>query len=180
MGLGQSTFPQNHSSGLFENKTAVSDMRSLQRGDHIIRKIWFNGIDHHGIYLGNDRVAHFYHSPGATGKSAMKNEGSIRIDNIDVFADGKQVFVAKHRKTKFREEIARTAEHCARDPTWFGNYNLLTNNCQHFAYYCVTGQRKMTPFDSEDAQFVSLMPPGVVLTNREHWISRIGEPRGCF
>uniref|UniRef100_A0A7E4VIY7 LRAT domain-containing protein n=1 Tax=Panagrellus redivivus TaxID=6233 RepID=A0A7E4VIY7_PANRE len=111
---------------------------SLQRGDHIKRCLsGFRIADHHGIYLGENKVAHFNSPPGVTGKKIIKSEGSVRIDFYRVFAEKQPVFRVEHGKLKkSKNEVAELAEKLAEEETGKGKYHLFFNNCAHFVYYC--------------------------------------------
>ena len=40
-----------------------------------------------------------------------------------------------------REKIVKTAEYYLKNKEEWGDYNLVSNNCEHFATYCATGYK---------------------------------------
>ncbi|KAH3889000.1 hypothetical protein DPMN_013046 [Dreissena polymorpha] len=119
----------------FEDITKHSD---LQRGDHLAvsgNRICVKYF-HHGIFLGDEKgVADF----GGTGK----RDATLKIVNIHTFTNN-----GKRRLIRIKyaegcclhpEKAALNAEELVADPTKWGNYHLLTNNCEHFATKCKTG-----------------------------------------
>lgn len=107
----------------------------LQAGDHIKvnRKLYW----HHGIYCGNNEVIHY--TPGADGGVAdmLLGEGVVCLDSLDSFADGSDVKVVHYKSCADRRVVLRRA----RGRLGEREYNLVTNNCEHFATWCKTGSR---------------------------------------
>lgn len=113
----------------------IFDSRSLKEkniiaGDHIFvrRSIY----EHHGIYIGDGEVIHF------TGNLNSKKNAIIQIDSIKVFANGgviNKLSDDKSYKKYSRKEICRRAySKCGQ-----AGYNLLFENCEHFARWCRNG-----------------------------------------
>lgn len=84
--------------------------------------------DHHGIYIGNKQVIAY-----------LDHEG-IAICSYDKFKDGAEVSVVEHHSDRrYRGiEVARRAYSRLGE----NNYNLIFNNCEHFANWCVTDEEK--------------------------------------
>jgi hypothetical protein len=101
----------------------------MARGDHI--KVKDFGYSHHGVDCGDGTVIHF------AGHASQKRNPEIRRVTFDDFARGRRVFVVKHTYPLQPEEVIWRAESLigTRD------YDLLFNNCEHFAAWCVTGRR---------------------------------------
>lgn len=99
-----------------------------QPGDHLVsHRGWYT---HHGIYLGNGNVIHY--SGLADGLTA----GPICETSLTEFENGYGSSRRHHhRPLPPAQIIARARSRLGED-----SYNLLTNNCEHFAYWCVTGQ----------------------------------------
>ncbi|MEM8642255.1 MAG: lecithin retinol acyltransferase family protein [Cyanobacteria bacterium P01_G01_bin.54] len=101
----------------------------MARGDqiYVIRKWhhWDGVYEHHGIDCGDGTVIH-YRKPSET----------IERTSLRVFSQGKR-HRRRNRPTPFRPEVivqralSRLGEH---------KYHLLSNNCEHFATWCRTGQ----------------------------------------
>ncbi|KAH3736736.1 hypothetical protein DPMN_043309 [Dreissena polymorpha] len=47
------------------------------------------------------------------------------------------------------ETVAKNAEDLVANPTKWGNYDLLTNNCEHFASKCKTGKAESNQVNSK-------------------------------
>jgi len=98
----------------------------------VFRGIYF----HYGVYVGNGRVVHFC--------STTRNElDSLSADIVETsisrFANGDPISVDTQIAPVFdREEIVRRARKSI--GTKLGTYNLLSNNCEHFANWCRCGK----------------------------------------
>lgn len=99
----------------------------LKKGYHLaVRR---GKITHHGIYIGNDRVIHY------DGKEDY-GKNIIIETSFSEFKQGDPVMVVTHPSGYTPYEIverakSRLGEEC---------YGLITNNCEHFATWCVTGK----------------------------------------
>ncbi|XP_052238263.1 uncharacterized protein LOC127849575 [Dreissena polymorpha] len=112
----------------------IDEMGKLRKGDHIAvvqRKLFLGKtVLHHGIYTGDLKVIH------ATGRR------SVAVDDILKFI-GQSVFVRINYKKQFREPdiVVNFAQSCLQNPSKFGSFNIVKNNCEHFATLCKTGKR---------------------------------------
>ncbi|HDR4513816.1 lecithin retinol acyltransferase family protein [Bacillus cereus group sp. TH150LC] len=103
----------------------------------IIRVSFFRGTnllpEHYGIYDGEGWVYHF------TGDSIA--DARIRYTTLKEFEKGGMAYIEEVYSDKFDAEeiISRASSQVGSD---FGGYNLSKNNCEHFAYWCVTGIRR--------------------------------------
>lgn len=93
-----------------------------------------NGVtyQHHGIYVGNNRVVHYH------GTTKSKAEASIQETTLEVFLQGKSkdtYYFVDHQNSYAPEEIVRRA----RSRIGQRNYQLWGRNCEHFAQWCATG-----------------------------------------
>lgn len=81
---------------------------------------------HHGIYVGNNKVI------------ANLRKTGISVCSWDEFANGDEVSVRYHYNEPCysNEDIVRRAYSKLGED----NYLILTNNCEHFANWCVTGK----------------------------------------
>jgi cell wall-associated NlpC family hydrolase len=90
---------------------------------------------HFGIYAGNGRAVHYAYKGSASGLRTQ-----IKETPLGVFAKGNDVCVWRVSRADglscySREETLRRA----RSMVGVKNYNLLFNNCEHFAFWCKTG-----------------------------------------
>ena len=137
---------------LFSHKI---EREKLKPGDHIYAYRATGVYQHHGIYIGkwDIEVIHF------TGRETKsKSTAHIRVASLDTFlCDGELHLVLYDtdwaiEKLKIAgtshtmvsrpaSTVIATAISFAQNPHSWGDYHLLTNNCEHFATYCKTGVR---------------------------------------
>lgn len=96
------------------------------------------GYDHHGIYLGKfegvDVVIHY------SGFAKAFDKGEIEITTLDEFrGDSKCIYVVDYPDS---EKIYGKFEIIDRAFSKLGEneYHLFSNNCEHFACWCITGK----------------------------------------
>lgn len=111
----------------------------LKRGDHVAVKGTMDGKPyyHHGIFLSHTAgVAHYGHV----------NQTEARVQIIDLFyfmgggAGVRNIFRVTHKGARSGEEAAKTAEYLADRSGSHSVYDILNNNCEHFATKCKTGK----------------------------------------
>ena len=117
----------------------------LYPGAHIRAKV--NSFYHHGIYIGNDEVVQF-----GLPFEMYKNNDEVKVlrSNISEFCGNNDfievyVYSKKELKQKYSDEeiIKNALSHVGE-----GGYNILRNNCEHFANYCVFGVKKSEQIDN--------------------------------
>ncbi|MEB3886796.1 lecithin retinol acyltransferase family protein [Lyngbya sp. CCY1209] len=100
----------------------------MARGDQIYayREFWnMDGVyEHHGIDCGDGTAIH-YRKPSET----------IERTSLETFGRGQRIYI---RSYPFRY-IADTTIRRAESRLGERKYNLLFNNCEHFATWCITG-----------------------------------------
>ena len=89
-------------------------------------------FNHHGIDLGDGTVAHYLE-----GREILRSP-------VSEFSQGELVSVMDHTDASpagvtLRRAMSRLGEQ---------NYNLLFNNCEHFATWCKTGRHRSVQVDS--------------------------------
>ena len=122
-------------------------------GDHI--RVESNGYYHHGIYIGNNEVIQF-----GLPFDMFKDHKDIKIikSPIEDFLHGGflevRVYAKKELKLKkSNDEIIQTAYSMLGK----GDYNLLHNNCEHFANFCVFGVAISSQVDNVHKQIKDLL-----------------------
>lgn len=124
---------------------------ALRLGTHL--KVQRTGYTHHGIYVGNGNVVHY------SGFAEAFKKGKIELTSIDDFMGGeKDLYRVKYStqcKTYSDDEICERALSRLNE----NNYNLVTNNCEHFATWCVTGVER-----SEQVDAVKKMTTTVIIS----------------
>ena len=91
-----------------------------------------HGYMHHGIYAGNGQVIHY------SGFCHGYHRGPVAEVPIDSFSKGHGISICRHSSRFSSEEIVRRA----RSRLAENSYHLLSNNCEHFCTWCVTGCHK--------------------------------------
>ena len=113
----------------------------MKKGDIILvsvaRKAGF-GPRHYGVYDGNGGVYHF------SGETI--NDVYIQYSSIEEFAQGSHVKIDGQYKKRFTPaDIIKIAANAVGSE--FGGFNLIDNNCEHFATWCVTGKSQSVQTD---------------------------------
>lgn len=133
------------------------DTSSFLRGD--VLEVPRLHLTHYGIYLGDNRVAHFMPDillaltdnpkltqPVVSTKrlilGVLCRSASIRVDTVGDFAYGGDILVnhldqIHQRKALLNEEVAQRAEKLI----GLSTYSPLWNNCEHFVTHCRYGTR---------------------------------------
>ena len=91
---------------------------------------------HYGIYEGDGKVIDFSSSKGHETDAA---DACIREKSLSAFAKGRECSVDDSVEQKFSptETVRRARSQIGRRK---GEYNLATNNCEHFARECKSGK----------------------------------------
>lgn len=97
---------------------------------------------HHGIVVNDDKVIHY------SGFAEAFNKGCIEITDLDVFLGEATTFeVVNYPSCEVRysddEVVERAYSRLGED-----DYNLIFNNCEGFACWCITGKNKSEQVDS--------------------------------
>ena len=115
-------------------------------------------FNHHGIDLGDGTVAHY-----------LEGREILRSSLAD-FSQGQPVTIVSHDQPStpgvtLRRAMGRIGEQ---------NYNLLFNNCEHFAIWCKTGRHRSTQVDSvlERARHWSGLMPSALMRGLEVLVQR--------
>ena len=117
---------------LFEDEPTLILMdESIEAGDHISSPRTM--YSHHGIYVGNGKVIHY------SGFVDGISSGKIEHTNLENFSRNNSIFINRHKYRKYTgsEIVTRAYQRLGED--W---YNVLLNNCEHFAYWCIMGWHK--------------------------------------
>ena len=113
---------------------------------------------HHGIDLGDGTVAHYLE-----GREILRS-------SIDAFRQDQPITVIEHDAASatgvtLRRAMSRIGEQ---------NYNLLFNNCEHFATWCKTGRHRSGQIESalERARHWSGLMPSALMRGLELLVQR--------
>ena len=121
----------------------------LAAADHLQVPRQHGLFRHHGIDLGDGTVAHYLE-----GREILRS-------SRDDFSQGQPLSVIDHAEASpagvtLRRAMSRIGEQ---------NYNLLFNNCEHFATWCKTGRHRSGQIDSalkRARQWSGLMPSALM------------------
>ena len=102
---------------------------------------------HHGIYVGRGWVIHFAGEPGGD-----KCGAEVREDSLEAFAMGAPVYDVRHHAAAPARVVVDRARSCLGE----GGYDLVHNNCEHFATWCKTGRAHSTQVEARTSQFGAL------------------------
>lgn len=107
--------------------------RQLSPGDHIAtyRERFPVKYLHHGIFVGGSvGVIHF------TGEN--KRNATIKAGDLKSFCKGHTLLKVRYLNVKPRDpkDVIKIAERLRNNPFEWGEYKLLSHNCEHFATYC--------------------------------------------
>ena len=115
-------------------------------------------FNHHGIDLGDGTVAHYLE-----GREILRSP-------LEDFSQGQPVSVVEHADAStpgvtLRRAMGRIGEQ---------NYNLLFNNCEHFAIWCKTGRHRSSQVDSvlDRARHWSGLMPSALMRGLELLVER--------
>ncbi|CAG9166055.1 hypothetical protein LMG23992_00676 [Cupriavidus laharis] len=91
------------------------------------------GYVHHGIYAGNGEVIHY------VGFKGFLRCGPVEKTSLAGFADGHGLCIETGAAARYfgAEVVRRAASRLGED-----DYRLLTNNCEHFCTWCLSGESR--------------------------------------
>ncbi len=93
-------------------------------GDHL--SVQYGFYTHHGIDLGDGNVIHY-----GRGLSDIKN-AKVEIVTLETFANGKEFSTVKSPSAFSAQEVVERAKSRLGE----ASYDVLDNNCEHFANWC--------------------------------------------
>ncbi len=98
---------------------------------------------HYGIFVSEDEVIQFG-LPPVEGLIGRKFEDiSVCVSDIYTFSAGSVVEVASVEKSKKEKRLApKKTVQLAREKIGEKGYDILRNNCEHFARYCYLGEKR--------------------------------------
>ena len=130
----------------------------MSAADHLEVPRQHGLFNHHGIDLGDGTVAHYLE-----GREILRSP-------LEDFSQGQPIRVVDHPGASapgltLRRAMSRIGEQ---------NYNLLFNNCEHFATWCKTGRHRSGQIDSvlERARHWSGLMPSALMRGLELLVQR--------
>ena len=110
-------------------------------GDMI--RISFGNFYHYGIFVSEEEVIQFGLPPFEGLLNRKFEEIAVCVSDIDTFSGGRVVEVASVEKTDKKKRLSpkKTVQR-ARERIGEKGYDILHNNCEHFARYCYLGESR--------------------------------------
>lgn len=97
-------------------------------------------VHHYGVFVSDSEVIQFGLAPNAR-PNVKDSDIEVLSTDIDTFMQGQFLEVAQFdRKEKKTHPTSTEAVTAARSRLGEKGYHILYNNCEHFAYACVTGK----------------------------------------
>ena len=120
-------------------------VKEPRRGDHIrvVRSGGPFNYEHHGIYVSDSEVIHFTGPDNGMGIMAAGTSKKVTATSLAEFLKGDQLEVKEYSDKERRTlNDPETVVEIARAHIGDRRYNILFNNCEHFANYCTTNVRR--------------------------------------
>lgn len=129
----------------------ITDYRQLSPGDHIatFREKFTVAYSHHGIFVGgNVGVIHF--------EGENKRNATVKAGDLKSFCKGNKLYKVRYLNVKPRDpkDVIKVAERLRNNPAVWGEYNLLSHNCEHFATYCKYGKAVSVQLEEKIRRFL--------------------------
>ena len=130
----------------------------FQSGDIILTD---RGLyQHYGIYAGKGRVIHYAAENGDFGINIGVRETSLNDFALNgkcrvVYIAGNNIWAKKYSR---KETVQR-----ARSRLGEKHYNLVFNNCEHFAFWCKTGLSKSAQVEKAFCA-IAVLTAAIVIT----------------
>jgi len=119
-------------------------VRPLKPGDQI--RVNRGAYWHHGVYLGDGRVAHF----AGENDDGLSDPESVRVREADIadftrggFAEARGYGLAERLRLRRPEAVVGAA----RSRVGEGGYDMIKNNCEHFSNECAFGAHESGQVD---------------------------------
>jgi len=139
----------------------------LRRGDHVY--VSYVVFTHHGIYVGDDTVV------ALCGKPVDHPDGPSRICKMSSaeFADGREIRVRNYAPSESSpaEEVVERALSKVGET----GYDLLSNNCEHFATWCKTGRFRSSQVETFSRRSAALGVKALVKPSVEFAAKQLAE-----
>ena len=129
-------------------------LKEAVSGDMV--RVKSGSIYHYGVFVSEDEIIQFGLAP-AMRPSIKACDVEVCVSDVDGFLGGGflEVAVLDRKEAKKRRSVKETVA-MARARLGEKGYHILYNNCEHFAYECVMGERYCSQTDLVRSLFKSL------------------------
>ncbi len=121
-------------------------VREGKPGDMVRVKV-NNQMDHYGVYISDDEIIQFGMNPSLR-LGVSESEVKVLSTDINEFRNGN---FPEFADLSFSEKMKRFKTdkilENARSRIGEGGYNIIFNNCEHFAYECIFGKKYSSQAD---------------------------------
>lgn len=119
------------------------EMKDPYIGAHL--RVQIQSIYHHGIYIGNDEVIQF---GLPIDMLRPKEEVKVLVSTVEEFLQGGflEVRVFDRKERKLKNEDSQIVE-IAKSKIGEGGYDIVHNNCEHFANFCIFNKKESKQID---------------------------------
>lgn len=122
-------------------------------GDMI--RVHLGSIDHYGIFVSEEEVIQFG-LPPIPENYMPEDQIKVLCTDIDTFSCGKIIEVAEFDKSERKKMFSRDKiVENARSKVGRDGYNIIHNNCEHFANECVFGISRSSQEESIRSKFLN-------------------------
>ncbi len=120
------------------------DFVGIYPGDHIYYSC--GAYDHHGIYCGDFSYKNKLYEDVVIHFQGKHKGGTIREISYEKFAKGQEIYVAQYQTGSCYtpDKVVDRAVNKLNQP----GYDLVSNNCEHFAHWCRTGENFSEQIDT--------------------------------
>ncbi|MEP0871718.1 lecithin retinol acyltransferase family protein [Trichocoleus desertorum AS-A10] len=122
---------------------AIYCRTGLKMGDHIYAD--YGHCFHHGIYCGDNEVIHYVNAK-RIGKTLLSK-----------FAKTEKIHIKRHRKSFSQTRVVKRAKRRLGER----NYNLIFNNCEHFANWCKKGRSRSSQVEELPKSTIKVASDGI-------------------
>ena len=110
-------------------------------------RVRFGELYHYGVFVSEDEVIQFGLAPNLR-RGIKDSEVKVLATDVEGFLAGAFLEVAVFdRKEEKRRIVREKTISVARSRIGDGGYNILHNNCEHFAFECVMGEHRSEQFE---------------------------------
>jgi len=129
------------------------DLTAPQPGDAV--RVAVGRIYHYGIYSGADEVIQFGLAPSAR-LQLKQSEVEVLASTVADFTQGGAMERGRVEASDGAPRAPSEVVAFARTRLGERGYNLIHNNCEHFVYECMFGEKRSTQTDGVRAMFASM------------------------